>query len=401
VASLLDGVSAVAVVGDDLVATRAVTFGVGRQQAQHRRVFIADLLGEDEPALANGEGPGVSDMIRYGISLARVAHPLSSAPNLHTIEGGAESPLAEDVLASPRWRALSEQVHRAGGLLLLAVPSRVPGMEQLLKQLDGALLVGDVTRPEKDVRVLGEVRTISTMRTPAMASRATAARAKLRRRTLWPVLAGVAGLLLAALSVPQIRQRVQALLPASPPRTAADSALENAPALSSLPPVVARVTSDAAWSAELLFTNSEADALTRAQGLADSLPAATVSDLQTTADSARWYRVIAGAFADSISAENFLAALRSRGSIPESAGSVIHTPFALLVDSASEHALARVRVSAYYGRGLPAYALRDTSGWWRVYVGAFTEGAEAARQRQRLDSLNIQSTLVVRVGSTS
>ena len=387
--------------GDDLVATRAVAFGVGRQQARHRRVFIADLLGEDEPPLANGEGPGVSDMIRYGISLARVAHPLSSAPNLHTIEGGAESPLAEDVLASPRWAALSEQVHRAGSLLLLAVPARVPGVEHLLTQLDGALFVGDASKPTKGVRVLGEVRTASTMRTPAMPTRSAGTREKARRRKLWPVLAGMAGLLLAALSIPQVRQQVQQWLPTSPPPTAADSALESEPALSALPPMVPRVTSDAAWSTELLFTNSEVDALTRAQGLADSLPATTFADMQSTADSATWYRVMGGAFSDSISAENFLVLLRSRGTIPVSGGGVIHTPYALLVDSAQENALAKIRVSAYYGRGLPAYTLRDSSGWWRVYVGAFSQGADAARQRARLDSLNIQSTLVVRVGSTS
>lgn len=384
------------------MATRAVAFGVGRQQARHRRVFIADLLGEDEPPLANGEGPGVSDMIRYGISLARVAHPLSSAPNLHTIEGGAESPLAEDVLASPRWAALSEQVHRDGGLLLLAVPARVPGVEHLLTQLDGALLVGEASKPANGVRILGEVRTGSTMRAPALSSRTAGAREKTRHRARWPVLlAGVAGLLLASLSIPQVRQQVQQWLPRSAPPTAADSALENAPALPAVPPVVPRVTSDAAWSTELLFTNSETDALTRAQGLADSLPATTFSDMQSTADSATWYRVMGGAFSDSISAENFLALLRSRGTIPAAGGTVIHTPYALLVDSAQENALARIRVSAYYGRGLPAYTLRDSSGWWRVYVGAFSQGADAERQRARLDSLNIQSTLVVRVGSTS
>lgn len=390
-----------AVVGDDLVATRAVALGVGRQQALHRRVFMADLLGDDEAVTAAGDGPGVSDMIRYGISLGRVAHALPDSPNLHAIEGGAESPLAEDVLASKRWTALSEQLHRGGGLLLLAVPSRVPGVELLLTQLDGALLVGEVELREKEVRVLGEVRTAATMRTPAMPTRALDARAKSRRQAVWPVIAGAAALLLAALAIAQVRQRVQGWLPSLSPATAADSALDNVNTLPSLPPVAPRATSDAAWSAELLFTNSEADALTRARGLSDSLPAATFSDMQTTADSATWYRVIGGAFSDSIAAENFLALLRSRGTISATAGGVMHTPFALLVDSARENAMARLRVSAYYGRGLPAYALRDSSGWWRVYVGAFSQGAHAARQRQRLDSLNIQSTLVVRVGSAS
>ncbi len=397
-APLLDGVSAVAVVGDDLVATRAVALGIGRRQALHRTVFVADLSG-DEVQLADDERPGVSDMIRYGISLSRVAQAQPESPNLLTIDGGVESPLAEDVLSSSRWSSLNEQLHRAGSLLLLAVPSRVPGMERLLRQLDGALVVGEAPPPGKDVRLLGEVRTTATMRTPARATRAFGARNRARRRPLWPALAAGAALILAALAIPQVRQLVPGLQRSVV--TPADSALADADASSSRAPIAPRVTSDAAWSAELLFTNSSQDALARSQEFSESLPAATYSDLPTDSDSAAWYRVITGAFPDSISAENFLVLLRNRGVIPETGGGVVHTPFALVVDSTLEPEGAKGRVSAFQARGLPAYALRDAQGWWRIYVGAYSQGAEARRQQQRLDSLNIQSTLVVRVGSTS
>ena len=213
------------------------------------------------------------------------------------------------------------------------------------------------------------------------------------------MLAAAAAVVLAALAIPQVRQYVPGLQ-RSIPATPADSAL-NASASSSLPPVAPRVTSDAAWSTELLFTNSSQDALARSQEFSSTLPAATFSDLPTDSDSATWYRVITGAFPDSISAENFLALLRNRGVIPVTGGGVVHTPFALLVDSTLEPEGAKLRVGSYYARGLPAYTLRDAQGWWRIYVGAYSQGAEAQRQQQRLDSLNIQSTLVVRVGSTS
>lgn len=397
-APLLDGVSAVAVVGDDLVATRAVALGIGRRQALHRTVFVADLSGDEVQLAAEDERPGVSDMIRYGISLSRVAQAQPEVPNLLTIDGGVESPLAEDVLSSSRWSSLNEQLHRAGSLLLLAVPSRVPGMERLLRQLDGALVVGEAPPPGKDVRLLGEVRTTATMRTPARATRAFGARNRTRQRPWWPALAAGAALILAALAIPQVRQLVPGLQRSVV--TPADSALADADA-SSRAPIAPRVTSDAAWSAELLFTNSSQDALARSQEFSESLPAATYSDLPTDSDSAAWYRVITGAFPDSISAENFLVLLRNRGVIPETGGGVVHTPFALVVDSTLEPEGAKGRVSAYQARGLPAYALRDAQGWWRIYVGAYSQGAEAQRQQQRLDSLNIQSTLVVRVGSTS
>jgi hypothetical protein len=396
--ALLDGVSAVGVVGDDPVATRAVARGLGRIQAERRKVYIADLLGDDAP-LAGDDRPGVSDMVRYGVSLSRAARS-DETRNVYLIDGGAESPLAEDVLSSARWKALSEQVHRAGSLLLLAVPARVPGVESLLVQLDGVLLVGDVEAPPANVRVLGEVRTAATMRTPALATRSVPPGSRRRLGAWWPALAGAAGLLLVVLAVPTIRQRVASLI-SSPPATAADSVMESAGSLATLPPVAPRVTSDAAWSVELFFTNSESDALGRAQQLADTLPAATFAEMESLADSATWFRVMGGAFADSISAENYLAVLRSRGTIPPTAGGAIHTPYALLVDSTRETAMARVQVAGYYGRGLPAYALRDSVGWWRVYVGAFSQGAGAMRLQQRLDSLNIQSALAVRAGSPS
>ena len=93
--------------------------------------------------------------------------------------------------------------------------------------------------------------------------------------------------------------------------------------------------------------------------------------------------------------------MRTRGLVPPTGGGVTHAPFALLVDSALDNAMARVKVAGYHGRQLPAYALRDSSSVWRIYVGAFAASADAASFKHDLDSLNIQSTLVVRVGSTS
>jgi hypothetical protein len=110
---------------------------------------------------------------------------------------------------------------------------------------------------------------------------------------------------------------------------------------------------------------------------------------------------VSGAFRDSSAAEGFLATLRARGIVATGAGSVARTPFALLLDSASSNATSSMRVTAYRGRGIPAYALRDSLGVWRVYAGAFPSEADAALLKRQLDSLNIESILVTRVGSPS
>ncbi len=348
-----------------------------------------------------GDGPGASDMIRYGISLMRVARLHPECANVHMIDPGVESPLAEDVLSSPRWKSLSEQIHRAGNLLLLSIPSRVPGVERLLTQLDGTLLVGDAASPAKPVRILGEVRTSATMRTPSIPVRSLAGGKRKPKRGMLVVVLSVAALLLASLLIPGVRNRVAGFLSGTTPLTAADSALSGSGDMSSLPATASRLSSDAAWSTELLFTNSESDALSRSREFAGMMPATTYSATAGSSDSATWYRVTGGAFPDSISAENFLVVLRGRGVIGPTAGTVIHAPYALVVDSTREASMSQLRVLAYNGRGLPAYALRDSTGWWRIYIGAFSEGPAAVRQQRFLDSLDIQSTLSVRVGSTS
>jgi hypothetical protein len=396
VSALVDGVAAVAILGDDPVATRAVAAGIASAQAAHRKVFVGDLLGEDGGESSEA-GTGISDMIRYGVSLSRAARASAQTPNVFALEGGAESPLAPDVLASDRWRVLSDQLHRAGNLLLLAVPSQVPDIDALVRQLDGVLLVGD-TAPTPSARTLGEVRTAATMRTPSIPLRTVSTRPG-RRSQAWQLVLLVAAVGAALLAIPQIRGPVFRMFGVETP--SAGSRLDSSASrpLSSLPDVAPRVTSDAAWSTELRFLNSRSDAAAMVTSLGDTMPAATFAEVSTASDSIPWYRVLAGAFSDSLSAENFLASLRNRGSIAPTAGRVTHAPFALLVDSTTDQAMARLRIAGYQGRGLPAYALRDSVNVWRIYVGAFSESAGALRYQQELDSLNIQSVLAVRAGS--
>jgi cell division septation protein DedD len=151
---------------------------------------------------------------------------------------------------------------------------------------------------------------------------------------------------------------------------------------------------------ELLLTASSQEAADYVARRADSLPAITYSTVMVGADTTHWYRLVSGAFADSAAADSYLGTLRSTGRLATGAGAVSRTPFALLLDSASSDAIAQVRVSAFRGRGIPAYLLRDSSQVWRVYAGAFPTEGDARLLKQQLDSLNIQSALVMRAGST-
>lgn len=391
VSALLDNVAAVAVVGDDPLANRSVATGLALSQALRRRVFLCDLSSEGDET--DDGAVGVSDMIRYGISLGRASVPSSQSPNLFVLGGGVESPLAPDVLGSPRWRALSAQVHDAGGLLLVCAPAAAPDLQLLASQMDGAVLVGEVANSTT-------AKTLATVRvpeSPPVAIPTKSAAPAPSRRSPVPMLAGMLGLLAAIIAIPQIRRPVLTALGLENPVVKEVPALLEIPARPAPP---ARALSSAGWAAEVRYLSSRQDAASAVAGLRDSFPVVTYSEVRPGADSTAWYRVLVGAFADSITAENFLISLRRRGMLADGSGTVTYAPFAVLVDSASDEALLRLRVSGYHGRGLPAYALRDSSAMWHIYVGAFSDRGGAERLKLGLDSLTIQSAIALRAGSS-
>ena len=402
VSASLDHSSAVAVLGDDPAATGAVALGVARAQAAHRRVFLFDLLGEGRdllPADAPDDFHGVSDMVHFGLSLARAARPVPGLPNLFVVPGGAETSLTDEILSHRWWETVTHQVRHANALLLVAAPSLAPSLPALVVRLDGVLLVGDARAPLPEAKVLAEVRAAATMRTPLSSAR-TAAVADVRARRGWRMPAALFAVLAvgAFLTAPQWRPMMSLSDSASAGRM---DTTDRDPPMPAEVAVSAPVGNEASYSVELLFLNSNQDALDYLLRSTDSLPGATFSTQSLGADTDRSYRLMAGAFPDSMSADRFLQTLRARGAVTTGAGSVARTPFALLLDSASSYAMASLRISAYRGRGIPAYVLRDSVGVWRVYAGAFAAEADAQLLKQQFDSLNIQSVLTTRTGSTS
>ncbi len=395
--------SSAAILGDDPVATAAAALGMARTQARRRRVFVADLLGDGSPlsALVPGDDDlyGVSDMVNYGVSLGRAARRVPGAPNLYVVQGGAESPLTDEILGASWWSSLFEQVKRSGALVLVAAPSIVPSLERLVSRTEGAVVVGDEVAGEPELRapLLGEVRSPTAMRraapTAERVERAAPTAPTPSRTWLWVALVFVLLGAGAFAIVPRWKSIVA--------KFAGDEApIPPAPKTAAPLPVRARPT-DADYGVQFLYLNSAQDANAILAKNADSLPAATITMVKPATDSVPWYSLIVGAFPDSASAQSFLTLARTRGLLPTGAGRVVRTPYALLVDSAQSESMAAVRRSAYRGRGIPAYTLRDSAGMWRIYAGAFASESDGALLKHQLDSLNIQSVLVTRTGSGS
>ncbi|MEO7966847.1 MAG: hypothetical protein ABIT38_23355, partial [Gemmatimonadaceae bacterium] len=280
----LTAVAAVAVLGDDPVATAAATLGIARAQARHRRVFVTDLLGDGSPLstlVPSDDLHGVSDMVNFGVSLGRAARAVPGMPNLYVVLGGAESPLTDEILGAPWWSALFDQVKRSGALLLLAAPSIVPSIDRLVARSDGVILVGDAVAGERELGVplLGEVRAPTALRLPAAqpksaaASRATVD-APSSKRWIWAalVLALLGGG--AVFVVPRWSEVVALLTGGRKEATPIPPPLPTSAAPAVAAPTAA-TSGTADYGVQFLYLNSAQEANAILARNADSLPAAT------------------------------------------------------------------------------------------------------------------------------
>ena len=407
VAGALDGASAVVVLGHDPIATASVALGIARAQAAHRRVAVGDLIGDVAPIreLVTDDDPhGLTDTFLYGVSLNKIARQIDAIGNLHVLPSGSDQVVQEEILRSERWQRLASSFHEAGALLLIAIPAAVPGVEDLIRMLDGVVVVGDATNPVASARVFAEVSS-ATRRSPRAAVRSTEARAaRPRRRWVVPVV-GVAAAAIAVMLGRMYLTRPQ------PPATvlrrdsaaASDSFVSASPAIDSSPPLVIADPADSAlasrFAVQIAMVDTEDGAALRVRSGGGDFPVGTYAPVSRGADRGTWYKVVTGAYVDRARADQLLGFLRQRGLVPQGWGTVIRAPFGLEVATAPSQAQAAPIIADFQSRNVPVYGLLQRDGSVRVYAGAFESPDEAAPFKAALKSTkNIDATLAYRVG---
>lgn len=410
-ASPLGERAAVAIVGDSRPDVAREALKIAREESRSRPVLLVDLLGQGsalERLFGDDDPHGVSDAARYGVSLARVARPVPDADSLFVVPGGAESPLADDVLSDRLWGSWSEQCRRAGALLVVAAPADLPAVAMAIDQLDGVVMVGDAVVPLTEAPFIGRVAAPSVRQPvdlPAAPRRISPAQMTAVRRSAarpWRrVVAalGVAVLVLGAAGVVWWANSLRPQPARVPARSGAPAIVMPGAPVTEVVPAAAVAATPAQWSVEVASVNSQAGAMARVRQVLDSLPVPTFAPSHPGGGTATWFRLRAGAFATSEAADSLLAALRARGALGPAAGTVVQAPLAWQLEEGVPDDLLPARLFAWRQQGLPAYALIDTAGVTRVYVGAFTSGEEARLLTPLLDSLNLHATLVTRVGS--
>jgi hypothetical protein len=453
----LDAFHAVIVTGSDPVATGYVALGIGRAQAGRRRAAVGDLFADSPPILSlvgNDDPHGLVDSFLYGVSLGRIAHLVPDAGQLFVMASGSEPPVYEEMLPNPRWKRLTAGFHEVGALLVLAVPSSAPHVEDLAQASDGVVVVGDamppglsasmviaaVRRPreggparervvERAAATAGERRPESTAATASMAAstisatsadgaRSSRGAAMRRQWKQWrpsvpgvvlsvAIVAAIAWLAYRPMSrggrstlgpKPDSMSSLKTVLPAtggSPTGTSA--AGTTAP-----PPLRPQNVEDSAQAAgyavQLMAANTEAGAILKLQQDGKDMPAATFAPVLV--QGVRWFKVISGAYVDRADADSLLARFRRRGLLAATSGGVVRVPFAFLIEPDVPTTAVPGMVATYADHGQPVYALRQSDGKIWLLVGAFESADEAALYAESLRASGITPVLVYRKGRT-
>ncbi len=418
-ASHLDGLSSVIVIGLDADATARVALGAARATSLARRVAVADLVGA---ASALGvfagppDAPGIIDSFLRGVSLNDVARPAADGtPSLFILPRGSEPVLPDDMLRSDRWRRLAAGFTDAGALLLIVARAGTPALDALVRQTDGVVSVGDADIPiewrviaQAGERGRVQTATVADGTHGSMVRRPAAGQPSARGRRLVAAIAAVvivAAVVAVAVRWQRSRDATAPLDNPTPPATLAPPA----PTPVAPPADTVRVSDPvnpqdsaaaAQFAVELVATNTAAGANSWIRERGGSLPGLTVSPVLMGAARSRWHKVLAGAWQDRAVADSLLAALRDKGVLRAGAGVVVRMPLALLVEAGVPRSAAASRVAALAARGVPVYALLQDDGSVRLYAGAFDTAAAAVPLDADLRAAGLAPQLAYRTGRT-
>lgn len=431
---------AIVVTGDDAEAAAFVALGMGREQARRRRVAVADLVGELPPieSLApGGVRHGVSDNVLYGVSLSRIAHPVDAARNLFVLPSG-DAPLDHDtILRSERWRRLGVSFAEADALLLLIARSDSPGLDALVQATAGAVVVGHTARPIPGP-VLAWVEAPQAIHMPAPAADTAGERVpevdvsqptvrnitpivglapvnrslarhlelpwRLPRSAYWVAGAAAAVLLLAlalrsldrAQAENNLARRGKRVAPAAATPVSGGTPDAGVATPPPLPP--APDTAIQRYSVQLASFTSLSGANTRLdQQERRGMPAATFSPV-VLPDGGRFYYLRVGAYRRWASADSMLRALRRQGVLGRGEGTIVKTPYAVLVDRGMMLETARSLASGYRAKGLPVYVVPQGDGTGALYAGSFAAPEQAGFLLATFRANGYQPSVVLRTG---
>lgn len=366
---------------------------------------------------------GLVDVFLFGASLPRV----SVRPQMRAFEfvpAGAYAPHPEEVLGSPRWDRLSEDLTGEDAVLLVFVPATAPGLRALSGRIGSAIILGDdrtaaaaADTLDPACRVLAVVERagrvaperLSAQAQPPAPGTATifdgpelteplVIRERKRERSVSPVLvvALTAALALGAMFAYQeyVRGNVDDVIPVVPIAAGEPAAPPERGALLETP---------LPYSVAVEAHQDLEAAMERARSLEAAEPDLGFQVAPLSVNGVLYYRLVAGPVEDR---DAGLDVLRRLVAAEHKSGldtwAVLPTAYAFLLGHYPTEAEARARVDALADAGIPSYVVpqRYETGQveYRVYGGAYVNRAEADVMRQLLENAGEEAPLVERTG---
>lgn len=407
-ATLLNDRTCIVIVGQHNDDAARAAIALAHAHVSTRRVAIVDAVGELAPLQKllprDVRSHGVIDHFLHGVSLRKVAHAVNRDRTLFVVPSGAGPFEYETLLRRERWRRLTMAFRSQGALLCIVLPRDAAGLAPFVEDTDGVVLVGDVEYPEPR-HVIATVRPAPRASADASVTpSASSPRIAQLRRWARQAPANRAVLITAAVVA---LATVGALFAWDSGDDASDAAADTgSPTASGTQAQRAGAiaasaidSADAAlYSVDVVMLNSLADAGRHLTDRLGAMPAATFSPLLLGADSARWYRLLVGAWSDQREADSALAALRSAGVLQMGFGSVRRTPFAVRVGDGLSLSTARAHALDLRGQGFPAYVLARDEGHATVYAGAFETPSQALALLDMFKRAGIDATIAYRIG---
>jgi hypothetical protein len=427
----LDSITVLLLVGDDLATLATYAFETAAAVPGGRRVAVFDLAG----ALSSGDSDGMLRALTEGRSLNGVAIALPGGRADHFLVPRGPGELTLELAEHERWPRLVEGFRSLGALLILTAPERseavaaLAGIADQIVTLSGGAGADDGENLTAESVLAGAPTEDRATDLAALPARGVAefdphsARHSRRRSSrLQAVLIGIVVLLGTAAfawfvftrttrgAAAEARTDGQPAVggergtdtPARGAETPASFADTPARVADTLDVPVISNRADSAhaaqWSVVLIATANRADATFRLRSY-QTLPARTVSPVILGDDSALWFTVIGGAYADRTDAEALRARLRNARALQDDAGVVARLPLALRLDTSVPLKEVDAKLRAYDERGIGAYALIQENGDAIIYAGAFSTPTQAAVLYTELESAGLAPALAYRIGS--
>lgn len=402
-----------------------------------RRIVLADLHLEN-PVLHELTGDdnleGVVDVFLYGASIARSARPVDGR-GFYLIPTGTYTPDVGEIYRHPRWPKLVAGFREVNASLVLFAPAEGADLDALSRWASEVIVLGaprdpaslgplavagvpvraHIIEPQDAVRapaasgapiapvIVEEVRDDDELHLPPPPPRPGPRR---RRAALvvWLAL-GIVALATAGYLVGSLRPD---LLPwAASAVQRPDTALAVAPPMTAVPAPPTRQGEALPYSVQVIAFQSLPAALERFAVDRERVTTAPVILAPEEIDGILYYKILAGAAADTAAARRLKEKLVTDGVVDEedAAGAwtlVQSAPLAFELGEYPNQESARAAADSLLTRRVPTYSVAvpysDSTRRWQMYAGAYRDSVSAEAMRGLLRSAGLTPPLVARTG---